>query len=55
MALDDILYATTGSYSIPSYIMYLPFNGESGSLASIEAQTVMFEKRIFGKENKSIF
>jgi hypothetical protein len=55
MALDDILYASTGSYGMPSLIVYLPVSGSTGSLSMIEAQTVYYEKRLFGSVKVSIF
>jgi len=55
MPLDDILYSTTGSVACPSLIIYLPTSGDTGSLAAIEAQTVLFERRLFGKETKIVF
>lgn len=55
MAVNDILFAITGSSVGNTFTTYLPESGSMGSPMLIEAQTVLFEKRLFGKENKSIF
>lgn len=44
--LDDIQFATTGSYSQPSIIITLPVSGSLGSPLSIESQTVFFVKKL---------
>lgn len=54
MALDDIQFATTGSYSQPSIIMTLPVSGSLGNPILIESQTVYFIKKLNG-EQISIF
>lgn len=46
MPLDDIQFASTGSYSQPSIIVTLPVSGSQGSPILIEAQTVFFEKKL---------
>lgn len=46
MALDDIQFASTGSYSQPSIIVTLPVSGSQGNPMLIEAQTVLFEKKL---------
>jgi len=55
MVVDDILFAVTGSSIGSTFTIDLPYSGSLGSPNSIEAQTVLFEKRLFGKENKSTF
>lgn len=50
MALDDIQFATTGSYSQPSIIVTLPESGSLGSPVLIEAQTVFFEKKLTSEQ-----
>lgn len=54
MALDDIQFLSTGSYSQPSIIITLPVSGSTGSLSLIEPQTVYFEKKLY-IEQVSIF
>ena len=54
MALDDIQFTTTGSYSQPSVIVTLPVSGSQGNPILIEAQTVQFLK-ILTSEQISIF
>ncbi len=54
MALDDIQFASTGSYSQPSIIVTLPVSGSQGSPILIEAQTVHFLKTL-ASEQISIF
>lgn len=44
--LDDIQFASTGSYSQPSIIVTLPESGSLGSPVLIEAQTVNFERKL---------
>lgn len=44
--LDDIQFATTGSYSQPSIIVTLPTSGSLGSPILIDAQTVFFERKL---------
>ncbi len=55
MALTDILFAVTGSAVGPTFTIELPSSGSMGSPISIEAQTVFFEKKLYGTENKSVF
>lgn len=55
MALNDILFAVTSSAVGPSFTIELPFSGSSGSPNFIEAQTVFFEKRLYGTEKIGIF
>jgi len=55
MALDDILFAVTSSAVGPTFTIELPFSGSAGSPIFIEAQTVLFEKRLYGTENISVF
>lgn len=55
MALTDILFAITGSSVGPTFTIELPSSGSMGSPIFIEAQTVLFEKKLFGSENKSVF
>lgn len=55
MAVTDILFAVTGSAVGPTFTVTLPSSGSMGSPILIEAQTVLFEKRLFGSENKSVF
>ena len=55
MALDDILFAVTGSSIGNTFTIKLPISGSGGSPSFIEAQTVLFEKRLFGSENKTVF
>jgi hypothetical protein len=47
MALDDIQFLSTGSYSQPSIIVTLDSSGSLGSPVLIEAQTVYFENKIY--------
>lgn len=47
MALDDIQFLSTGSYSQPSFVITLETSGSLGSPILIEPQTVYFENRIF--------
>lgn len=54
MALDDIQFATTGSYSQPSIIVTLTSSGSLGSPVLIESQTVYFI-RTLTSEQISIF
>jgi len=49
MPLDDIQFASTGSYSQPSIIVTLPVSGSTGSINLIEPQTVFFEKNLTGE------
>lgn len=53
--ITDILYAVTGSSVGNTFTIDLPNSGSMGSPVLIEAQTVLFEKRLYGSENKSIF
>ncbi len=46
MALDDIQFAATGSYSQPSIIVTLPESGSLGSPILIEPQTIFFERKL---------
>lgn len=55
MALDDILFLTTGSYSSPGVILYIPVSGSTGSLTLIEPQTIKFEVKLVRPEIISIF
>lgn len=50
MALDDIQFASTGSYSQPSIIVTLPVSGSTGNAVLIEPQTVNYEIRIYPEE-----
>lgn len=50
MPLDDIQFASTGSYSQPSVIVTLPVSGSTGSISFIEPQTVFFEKNLTGEQ-----
>lgn len=44
--LDDIQFASTGSYSQPSIIVTLPISGSLGSPNLIESQTEYFVKTL---------
>jgi hypothetical protein len=55
MALTDILFAITGSAVGNTFVITLPASGSLGSPSFIEAQTVFFEKRLFGQEIVSVF
>ena len=55
MVVDDILFAITGSDVGNTFIIDIPISGSQGSPILIEAQTVLFEKKLFGSENKSVF
>lgn len=46
MPLDDIQFATTGSYSQPSIIVTLPVSGSLGNPILIEPQSVFFERKL---------
>lgn len=50
MALDDIQFASTGSYSQPSIIMTMDVSGSLGSPIIIESQTVYFEKKLYNEQ-----
>jgi len=52
--LDDIQFASTGSYSQPSIVVTLPVSGSQGSPVIIESQTVYFIKKLTS-EQVSIF
>jgi len=54
MALDDIVFAVTSSAVGTQFTIELPVSGSQGSPLLIEAQTVYFEKRLFGKETVAI-
>lgn len=53
--LEDILFAVTGSAVGITFTVELPVSGSVGSPVFIEAQTVYFEKKLFGQEVISIF
>lgn len=55
MALDDILFATTGSWASTGIILQIPVSGSTGSLTMIEPQTVKFEVKLVRPETISIF
>lgn len=50
MPLDDIQFASTGSYSQPSIIVTLPVSGSLGSPVLIESQTVFFERKLTSEQ-----
>lgn len=50
MPLDDIQFATTGSYSQPSIIVTLPVSGSLGSPNLIESQTVYFIRTLTSEQ-----
>lgn len=48
--LDDIQFASTGSYSQPSIVVTLPVSGSQGSPILIESQTVYFIKKLTSEQ-----
>lgn len=50
MPLDDIQFASTGSYSQPSIIVTLPVSGSQGSPNLIESQTVYYVKKLSSEQ-----
>jgi hypothetical protein len=55
MALNDILFAITGSQVGNTFTLHLPISGSQGSPIFIEAQTVFFEKKLIRNDVISIF
>lgn len=50
MPLDDIQFASTGSYSQPSIIVTLPVSGSLGSPILIESQTEYFVRKLTSEQ-----